>query len=244
MAEPTPIAVTQAAAMKSAAGAAGQAPPVESTQVGAVRQDLAVMADQAKGYTAGVNAGVISAQDNRAAAARRLAAEKAAEDARRAQEAQMDQMRAQELALRKQSNAQDFERRKIAAEAQAAEEPDEINTETARQVIMHSKTTKTPGFQMALEALLQDSTSPAEAVALLKNAKRNGEEGFGGINESTIRAYATAYFDALEGKAVNISKLPVRRKTSSSSSSSPAPARRDEESSDDGWRHPWKRFGF
>jgi hypothetical protein len=89
MAGPVPLAVTQAAALKSAAGKQAQAPAVESTQVGAVKQDLAVMADQAKGYTAGVNAGVITAQDNRAAQARRLAAEKAAADAARAQEAQM-----------------------------------------------------------------------------------------------------------------------------------------------------------
>ncbi len=210
-----PIAVTQAAVLKSAAGKQAQAPAVESTQVGAVKQDLAVMADQAKGYTQGINAGIITAQDNRAAQARRLAAEKAANDAARAQEAQMAAIQQQEARLRQQAQAQQFERDKQELQIRQAvnetEETQEPNAEAARRVIFHSKANRTPNFQDALVALLQDSTSAQEAVAILKNAKANDEDWAEGIHEGAIRQYATAYFSALEGRAASLSRLPKRR---------------------------------
>jgi hypothetical protein len=46
---------------------------------------------------------------------------------------------------------------------------------------------------------------------VLRNAKRNEEEWADGIHEGAIRQYARAYFQALQGRAVNTRRLPKRR---------------------------------
>lgn len=215
MADPTSIAATQAAILKSAASKAATVDPALSTQAGAVKQDLAVMADQAKGYTAGVNAGVIVAQDNRAAQARRLATEKAQADAARARDAQMQAIQAQEARLRIEAEKANFGRQRQRIEAEQTAEP---NEENARQVKMHMLSNTTPGFQTAFNAIMSEGvTSADEALAILKNLKeKDPTNTFDNVSEDAVQRYATAYFKALEGGAVNLRSLEPKRKAASS----------------------------
>lgn len=204
-----PIAVTQAAALKSAAGKAGQSKPEATPNINAVRQDLAVMADQAKGYTEGINAGVIVAQDNRQAQAARFAAEKAANDARRAQEAQMAAIQQQEAALRREAANAEYGRRKKDLQIEQAvkqSEPEEADLEAARRVQMHMASHTTAGFQRAFSSLLNMGvTSPGEMVAILDNLNKDEDSPFRGTHRETLLRYARAHFNALEGRAVDLS---------------------------------------
>lgn len=209
--DPAPLAAVQAAVLKTAAGKQSQQPPAQSTQVNAVAQDLAVMADQARGYTEGVNAGTIVAQDNRAAQARRLAAERAQADAARQRQLELEQRQTEIAQLRAQSERQSgqyqIEERKARLAQRTKEAETEIDPEweaNALGVVRHAKMNRGPRFQTAITSVLSEATNPDEAVALLRNAQRHPEEfpWAPGIQEDVLRNYATEYFRALEGGAV------------------------------------------
>ena len=216
--DPAPLAAVQAAVLKTAAGKQGQAPPVQSTQANAVAQDLAVMADQAKGYTAGVDAGTIVAQDNRAAQASRLAQERAQADAARQRELAMEQAQTQAAMLRAEADRQSGQfaiaEKKARLAKQAAEET--INPEwdaDAVAVTRHAVMNRGPRFQDALMQVLGNATSPDEAVAILRNAQKypNDYEWAVNIQEDVIRKYATEYFKAQGGGGVNFDRLKAAR---------------------------------
>jgi hypothetical protein len=212
--EPAPLAAVQAAVLKTAASKqASTGDPAAASQAGAVAQDLAVMADQAKGYAAGVNQGTIVAQDNRAAQSRRLAQEAAQAQADRARQLQLEQMQTAQMRLDAEGEAARDQGRleeERLRQAKAGGTDDQAEWDAAGDsVIRHSMMNRGPRFQTALTAVLGNATSAAEAVAILRNAKRHPDE-FGwapGIKEDVLRKYATEYFRAIQGGAVNLKRL-------------------------------------
>ena len=209
--EPAPLAAVQAAVLKTAASkqaAAGD--PAASSQAGAVAQDLAVMADQAKGYAAGVNQGVIVAQDNRAAQNRRIAEEAAQAAAERSRALQLEQMQTAQMRIEGETAAQrdrfQVEQERL-QQAKENEGPDEIDLSNSLSVLRHATMSRGPRFQAALAAALEEATNPNEAVAILRNSARHGEEWAVGIKENVLRSYAQQYFRALEGKAISLNQL-------------------------------------
>lgn len=215
--------------LKTAAGKQAQTSPVESTQANAVAQDLAVMADMAKGYTAGVDAGTIVAQDNRAAQARRLAAERAQADAARQRALELEQRQTEIAQLRAQSERQSGSYQiteKKARLARDAEErakrdegPSDDDVAAAAGVERHAMMNRGPRFQTALTQVLDNATNPDEAIAILRNAQRHPDEfpWASGIKEDVLKNYATEYFRALEGKAVRRRSLDPPKKAGGAS---------------------------
>jgi hypothetical protein len=212
--DPAPLAAVQAAVLKTAAGkqAAAKDPGI-AAQNNAVAQDLAVMADQAKGYTAGVNQGTIVAQDQRSAQSQRLALEASQAAAERARALELERMQTSRMQLEQQAAAQKYERdatdnRRIAAE-RAKEEaaPEEADIDNASSVVRHASLNMGPRFQEALGLVLQNTTNPSEAVQFLANSAKHNEPWAAGIKPDVIRRYAEQYFRALEGRAVNVKSL-------------------------------------
>lgn len=209
--DPAPLAAVQAAVLKTAAGKqAAQGDPGIAAQNNAVAQDLAVMADQAKGYTAGVNAGTIVAQDNRNAQASRLAVEAAQAAAERQRSLELERMQTQRMQLEQQAAAAKYQRDVIAARRSAAEdrkkeqEPDVANAGIA---IRHAAINRGPRFQEALNLALQGATSSHEAVAILTNSAKHNEPWAVNIDPAVLRRYAEQYFRGLNGRAVNVKAL-------------------------------------
>lgn len=242
--EPAPLAAVQAAVLKSAASKNAQSggmPQAGASPNTAIAQDLAVMADQAKGYAAGVDQGVVVAQDNRAAAARRLAEERAAADAARQRELAMEQMQTQQARLQgeaaaqadrfqmERESAQQALRRSQEAEAEA-EAGDEPDFEAAGAVYRHAQANAPTPIQVAMRKFVNNSTTPTEALKMLDNARRNGDPITEDVDRSMFFDYAKQWFNALHGRAVNFKSLEPKRKPTSRPAA--APAREPERSTD------------
>jgi hypothetical protein len=221
--DPAPLAAVQAAVLKQAAGKKAQTPAAESSMSNAVQQDLAIMADQAKGYTAGVNAGVIVEQDNRAAQARRLAAEQAQAQAEHARRLELEQKQTEMMRLRAETERQsgrfsiaekqarlDADRRRLDADRRKAEESGDIPDEwvaNADEVTRHAIIHAPRSVQNALKGALPMATSAQEALQIYRNAKRANVDWTIDVDERMLRSYAEEYFRALEGKAVRETRL-------------------------------------
>jgi hypothetical protein len=204
--EPAALADVQAAVMKSAAAKAPTQGAPSATQADAVRQDLSVMADQAKGYTQGVNAGTIMAQDQRAAQGRRLAIEAQEAAAARAREEQAAKIRQQQQRLAMDQRKQDMDFRRQAATVQGQAEEQEPDLANSNKVLLHLKSNESQNLQEAFDAFVLGSgaTNAAEAMAIFRNTiEQDDASPYKHVGPITLQRYATAYFRALEGKAVS-----------------------------------------
>lgn len=210
--DPAPLAAVQAAVLKSAASAQGQEPASQNSQSGAVTQDLAVMADLAKGYSAGAIAGNLEAENQRASASTRMAEEAAQAQAARARALDLQRLQTQEMAARAARDAQETqlrikeaqaegERRRQALEAENGGLSDE---EVARRqnlimdVQANARANVDSATNIALDTVTKVSRSPQEALDYFDQLQREGE--FAGVNRAIIERYATALFDADAGR--------------------------------------------
>lgn len=215
--EPAPLASVQAAVMKSAAGAAAQAPPSQavSLQNNAINRDLSVMADQAAGYTKGVNIGNSEAAANRSAQSNRLAQEAA----------QAAQMRANELESQRLELAQQQQRMAIEAaggqmdlaKARTANEgvdEEALYAQRKDAVFGHAMRNRTEGFVTQLNDVVSTSTNYHDAVARMDNLVK---QGYITENVPAMRAYLRQIFNkAAQGKEPDLDALTPRQKAAAS----------------------------
>lgn len=193
----------QAAVMKASAGTQGQEAVTADTS--AVQQDLAVMADQAKGYTQDINSGLVAAQQNSAALNARLEEERRQADALRA--AQRASASAAYASSRRSDEEEMLKAQKAAQEAAAAD------------VIRRMTRDMPPSFVEAALEIIPNSIDYSDAVAALKSREKYGGIGVGsfelgrargglggsktgGTNaKALILDYARQYHNALQGGA-------------------------------------------
>lgn len=188
--------------MKSAAGKAGQSNPsvpVPGVGAPAVAQDLAVMADQARGYTQGIASGVEVARSNSAAAASRMAQEAAAAQAIR--DAENATQAAQTAAAAERVRAAE---EKAQEEAQAAQAGLVLNRMATRLApdeadLFQGLITRTTNYDDAREAF--DALRGRGLLADTFGTQTKEEDD---AIHSTFLNYARLYHDALQGKAVDL----------------------------------------
>lgn len=224
--EPAPLAAVQAAVLKSSASQAAQAnkPALAAT---AVAQDLSVMADQAKSYSAGVAAGNVEADKQGGAIAARMAEDRAHADSIRAQELALERLQTQRAQAdadgQRQSQAnrlRDAQReRDFVDQPQTQAEVEKGWQDNANSVAFHARTHYGPRFNTALDSILSSGAStPAEAMALFDawQSKQYADTDQGksvhNIDRATIARYVRAVFDAGNGKSVDTSTLAPKRK--------------------------------
>ncbi len=231
--EPAPLAAVQAAVLKTAAAKQGQgeAPAAAgSSQATAVSQDLALMADQSKGYAAGVNQGVIVAQDNRASQARRLAEEAAQAQAAQARQLQADQAQTESMRLRGQAAAQQdrfASEREVAqqrlARAAREESPEDMEAEEIgekfRQIEFAAVSRQKPAFAQVFEQLTGQASNRKDIMALFDNLKaQSGDPLYSSVSRDAIDRYARVWEAASANKNISLDSLdmPARAATTAS----------------------------
>lgn len=192
--QPASLSDVQAAVLKSAADKAGAQGGNPTYGAPAVAQDLAVMADQAQGYSAGVAAGVDNAKVNSAAQNSQQAEAKAQSDALRS--AQLASQQAQTAALN--------ERARQAAEAQQAK----VQAANAANIARKMSRDLPPEVNAAFQDLLGQTTDYNDAKQAIDSYQK-----FGGLDKFSTNGmiqthlhqeflnYAQMYHDALQGQA-------------------------------------------
>ncbi len=217
--DPVPLAAVQAAVLKSAAGAAGQSgePPPSTGGVfeGAIAQDLAVMADQAKSYSAGAAAGNVEAENQRSMQSNRLSMEAAQAAAARARQAEMDRMSTSEAGLRAQRETQanalrlaELDRAVGVERVKAGKKDNTDEQERVAEVrrrLLHEGTVKvSPDFAAEFEELLSGAVSFKEFKELLDALAGTANYPTLGTNRLAAERYARTFYDAASGKSVNV----------------------------------------
>lgn len=244
--DPAPLAAVQAAVMKSSAAAQGQTEPAPTGGAfqGAIAQDLAVMADQAKGYSAGVAAGNVEAENQRGAASSRMALEASQAAAARQRQIQMAQMdtnqarlrlaqQQQEGQIRLRDQAREAEERLRAATEAERGSPDERAevkaAENAYRIKNHARANESPDFALTFDNLTQQATTYREFMDLYDNYSKQDPTLIAGAEDrNKIARYARVYFDSVAaGKPLMLSRLPRPKNTS-------RPNRATENEPDDG----------
>ena len=201
---PAPLAAVQAAVMKSAAGAAAQAPAsmASAFQDNAIASDLSVMADQAKGYTQGVNLGNNEAASNRSAQAGRLAQEAAQAAQERANSLELQRMDLQAQQARMAADSEAAQR-----QLSSVDEEDEAAAYAQRRdaVLGFAARNRDLQFGVDLDKIVSNSGSYGEAVALMENLAAQDEIT---SNQPAMRAYLKQIFlRAAAGKDPNLGAL-------------------------------------
>lgn len=231
--EPAPLAAVQAAVMASAAGKQASTGDAKGAST-AVQQDLAVLADQAKGYTKGSILGGAAASTNRMASARRLDDDRMKADALRAQALEVERIQtqraqasaaadAQEAALRLASISADRQNDRLVQGAQNARQQQEADEEARADALATQQAEGDRVLGMAYQSLdelnagivtsvLPQTDSVQTAMAVFDNAVEQGAAA--GADRDTFLNFASAYHQTLQGSAVDTRRLtqaPPRR---------------------------------
>lgn len=197
--EPAKLADVQAAVLKSAAGATAQQAPDAAAQH--VAQDLSVMADQAKGYTAGVAQGLTNAQDTAANRDARIAQDRATQEA--IYQAQIDTQRAQTAAASARAQA--------AAEAQRQQAEEAAQAAAADEVMRRVQRDNPPDFVKLATTIIPATVDYRDAQEAIDNYFKYfkpdtyGQKGGDmlGVNPLKMKAqllmYAAKYHNAIQG---------------------------------------------
>lgn len=222
--EPASLAAVQAAVSKSVASQQGDpAKPKTAGSVfdGAIAQDLAVMADQAKSYNAGVAAGNVEAENQRGAQSSRLALEAAQAAAARSRSLEAERMQTQRMGLEQEAarqasrlNLEALDRQRTETEARQAGKPSAEDTqeleraeEAKRRIVFDAHTSISPGFGDEFEAVLAvGPTSYSEFKRVIDAYTEAGNLPSIATNKDAALRYGKALFDAFAGKNVNLRK--------------------------------------
>jgi len=190
---------------------------------GAVAQDLAVMADQAKGYTAGVIQGNAEQAEARSAQAGRLQEEAAQAAAARAREAELDRMQTQEaqmrlaqdsqeasLRLQAAREARELDRRALELEEKGdpkEREAEEID-EKQRQIEFAAASRQKPEFGTVFAELTGQATSRKDIMSLFDNLKaQSGDPLYASVSRSAIDRYARVWEAAAGNRSISLKSL-------------------------------------
>lgn len=194
--------------MKSAAGAAAQAPAsmANQFQTNAVASDLSVMADQAGDYARRTAAGNQEQMANRSAAQGRLAQEAAQAAQERANSLEMQRMSLAEQQLRIQTSAQESALRQAQDKATATGEDEAAQYAARTQAVLgHAARNRDTQFVADLNAVVQGAGTYKDAVDLLDNLSRRGDIV---SNVPAMRAYLRQIFrNAARGKEPDLQAL-------------------------------------
>lgn len=218
---PASLASVQAAVLKSAAGAAGQGSASEATgqHQGAVSRDLAVMADQAKGYTEGVIKGNAEQVQVRNDQASRLQEEAAQESAARARAAALDQMQTQEAQLRLTQDAQEASRQLQEARTSSSQiDEAEGVDEKFRQIEFASMSRQKPEFAKVFGDLTSTAVTHRDIMALYDNAVKQGGPDYAdyrSVSRDAISRYAQVWEAASANKDISLKSLDRQKQKSS-----------------------------
>lgn len=217
--EPAARASVQAAVMKSAAGAAGQAPAsmANQFQTNAVASDLSVMADQAGTYARRTAEGNQEQAANRSAAQGRLAQEAAQAAQERANSLELQRMDLQAAQARAAADAAGTQRSLATTQSTAAADDESARYVARRDAVLgHAARNRDGQFLTDLNAIVQSSGGYNDAVKLLDNQIKNNEIT---SNAPAMRAYLRQIFrNAAHGKEPDLQALSGKR-----SPSRPAP---------------------
>jgi hypothetical protein len=196
--------------MKSAAGAAAQAPAsmANQFQTNAIASDLSVMADQAGSYARRTAEGNQEQMANRAAAQGRLAQEAAQAAQERANSLEMQRMALAEQKLRSQISAQESQMDLAMSKAGASAEDDAAKYDARKSAVLgHAARNRDGNFLSDLNMVVKASGTYKDAVDLLDNLDRTGQLS-GTSNLPAMRAYLRQIFkNAARGKEPDLRAL-------------------------------------
>lgn len=220
--DPASLAAVQAAVSKSVASQAGDpAAPKTAGSVfdGAIAQDLAVMAEQAKSYSAGAAAGNVEAENQRSMQSGRLQMEAAQAAAARARALEAERMQTQRMALEQEAARQAnrlkleaLDRQKAETAARQASEPKPEDTrelerveEVKRQLLFDAVTKVSPTFGEEFNALLGSGATNYGEFRRLVDAYAAEFPTIAANKDAALR-YGKAFFDTAAGKRLDLGK--------------------------------------
>lgn len=181
-----PLAAVQAAILKSAAGQQGQKPATPTTLSG-VQSDLAVMADQAIGYTAGAARGFSQATANSDALGGRLTDARGKADSFRAQQIETERLQKEQQDAQNQAQL-------AAIEQQRQEQQARFEASLAAQARARAESGAAAARAAHEQQALQQQ---ANAYEVARRMKRDMPPEFSALGE-LIFSEAGDYDDAVE----------------------------------------------
>jgi hypothetical protein len=202
-----PKASVDAAVMKSAAGAAANAPAsmANQFQTNAIASDMSVMADQAGTYARRTAEGNAEQESMRAEQSNRLAQEAAQAAQARANDLEMQRLSLQESQTRA-AMASDENARRLAAAKTMDKEDDRIaKYEDGRDTVLnHALRNEDATFTEELNSVVEQSGSYADAMDLFDNMDFTSDR-------SKVQKYLRQiYGRAALGKNIRLGQLPKK----------------------------------